>query len=111
MEIFGDNRLCRDRVQFIKDWVKEVVSANEKAQVNEGPVVRVDRMIKWVALGTGWLKLNTDGVSHGNPGLATAGEVLRNSEGEWCGGFMLNIGRCSAPLVELWGVYYGLYIA
>jgi len=27
-----------------------------------------------------------------------------------CGGFALNIGRCLAPLAELWGVYYGLYI-
>ncbi|KAG7647727.1 Ribonuclease H domain [Arabidopsis thaliana x Arabidopsis arenosa] len=26
-------------------------------------------------------------------------------------GFALNIGICSAPLAELWGVYYGLYIA
>lgn len=25
--------------------------------------------------------------------------------------FSLNIGICSAPLAELWGVYYGLYIA
>ena len=57
------------------------------------------------------MKLNTDGASHGNPGLASAGGVLRDGEGEWCGGFALNIGRCSAPLAELWGVYYGLVIA
>ncbi|KAG7568483.1 Ribonuclease H-like superfamily [Arabidopsis thaliana x Arabidopsis arenosa] len=55
--------------------------------------------------------MNTDGASKGNPGLATASGVLRNSDGEWCGGFALNIGRCSAPLAELWGVYYGLYTA
>ena len=36
---------------------------------------------------------------------------MRNRLGEWCGGFVLNIGRCSAPLTELWGVYYGLYLA
>ena len=29
----------------------------------------------------------------------------------WQGGFAFNIGICSAPLAELWGVYYGLCIA
>lgn len=29
----------------------------------------------------------------------------------WCGGFALNIGVCSTPLVEVRRVYYGLYIA
>lgn len=43
--------------------------------------------------------------------MATAGGVLRNGDGEWCGGFALNIGRCSAPIAERWGDYYGLYIA
>ena len=57
------------------------------------------------------MKLNTDGLSHGNPGPATAGGVLRNGEGELCGGFALNIGRCGALLAELWGVYYGLVVA
>ncbi|XP_019097453.1 PREDICTED: sugar transporter ERD6-like 17 [Camelina sativa] len=54
---------------------------------------------------------NTDGASHENPGLATAGGVLRDRMGQWCRGFALNIGICSAPLAELWGVYYGLHIA
>ncbi|KAG7556617.1 Ribonuclease H-like superfamily [Arabidopsis suecica] len=75
---------------------------------------RMERMIGWTKPSIGWYKLNTDGASHGNPGLATAGGVLRDSEGAWCGGFALNIGICSAPLAELWGgggVYYGLYTA
>ena len=57
------------------------------------------------------MKLNTDGASHGNPGPAAAGGALRNGEGEWCGGFAVNIGSCTAPLAELWGVYYGLVVA
>jgi len=57
------------------------------------------------------LKINTDGASRGNPGLATAGGVLQDNEGRWCGGFSLNIGRSSAPMAELWGAYYGLYLA
>ncbi|KAG7593458.1 Ribonuclease H domain [Arabidopsis thaliana x Arabidopsis arenosa] len=56
------------------------------------------------------MKLNTDGASKGNPGLAAAGRVLRDGDGRWCGGFAVNLGKCSTPLAELWGVYYGLYI-
>ncbi|KAG7548150.1 Ribonuclease H domain [Arabidopsis suecica] len=59
----------------------------------------------------GLAKINTYGASHGNLGFATAEGVLWHSDGKWCGGFALNIGRCSAPLAELWGVYYGLYLA
>lgn len=70
-----------------------------------------ERQIGWIPPTGGWLKLNTDGASRGNPGLATSGGVLRDEDGRWCGGFAVNIGRCSAPLAELWGVYYGLYVA
>ncbi|CAA7054658.1 unnamed protein product [Microthlaspi erraticum] len=77
-----------------------------KEQVN-----REEKLISWIPPLVSWTKLNTDGASHGNPGLATAGGVLRNGEGLWCGGFALKIGHCSAPMAELWGVYYGLVIA
>lgn len=36
---------------------------------------------------------------------------MKNGDGEWCGGFAVNIGSCSAQLAELWGIYYGLLIA
>ncbi|KAG7533081.1 Reverse transcriptase zinc-binding domain [Arabidopsis thaliana x Arabidopsis arenosa] len=71
----------------------------------------VERLIAWVYPRENWLKLNINGASHGNPGLASAGGVLQDSEGNWCGGFAVNLGICSAPLAELWGVYYGLFIA
>uniref|UniRef100_A0A2N9I267 RNase H type-1 domain-containing protein n=1 Tax=Fagus sylvatica TaxID=28930 RepID=A0A2N9I267_FAGSY len=38
--------------------------------------------IKWVAPPLGWFKLNTDGSSLGNPGLAGGGGVIRNHVGE-----------------------------
>ncbi|KAL9860860.1 putative ribonuclease H domain, reverse transcriptase zinc-binding domain-containing protein [Arabidopsis thaliana] len=109
--IFGEKRKCRDRVQFIKDVAKEVFVANARTTVLNGVPTRVERQIGWVAPSTDWYKVNTDGASRGNPGLATAGGVIRDGAGNWCGGFALNIGRCSAPLAELWGVYYGLYLA
>ncbi|KAG7615876.1 Ribonuclease H domain [Arabidopsis thaliana x Arabidopsis arenosa] len=109
--LFGVNGKCRDRVGFIKKLAKEVNDANVLGRGGQGPRVRVERMVKWEPPRSGWLKLNTDGASRGNPGRASAGGVLRDALGEWRGGFALNIGICSAPLAELWGVYYGLYIA
>ena len=46
------------------------------------------------------MKLNTDRASHGNPGSMTAGGVMRNGDGEWCGGFSLNRGICSVALAS-----------
>ena len=108
--VFGVVGKCRDRVKFIKDLAKEVITAHSLMAAKTKASTRVERQIAWTRPPEGWFKLNTDGASRGNPGLATAGGVLRNSDGEWCSGFALNIGICSAPLAELWGVYYGLYI-
>ncbi|KAL9293886.1 putative ribonuclease H domain, reverse transcriptase zinc-binding domain-containing protein [Arabidopsis thaliana] len=109
--VFGENRVCRDRVKFVKDIAAEVTKANVAFGGRAIAGARVERMIRWKEPSVGWFKLNTDGASRGNPGPATAGGVLRDENGIWCGGFALNIGRCSAPLAELWGVYYGLYMA
>lgn len=109
--VFGENGKCRDRVRFVKELAAEVTRANLLSTEQASKPARVERMIGWVPPTAGWVKLNTDGASRGNPGPATAGGVLRDGDGAWCGGFALNIGRCSAPLAELWGVYYGLYLA
>ncbi|CAA7045624.1 unnamed protein product [Microthlaspi erraticum] len=75
--LFGDNKLWSDRVKFVKDYAKEVQ------------------------------QLNMDGTSRRNPCLATAGGALRDSNGQWCGGFALNIGRCTAPMAEYGGCIMG----
>lgn len=109
--VFGVNGKCRDRVRFIKELATEVSQAFSVMRGAPTGVIRVERQIAWSPPSEGWIKLNTDGASRGNPGLASAGGVLRDGSGVWRGGFALNIGICSAPLAELWGVYYGLYIA
>ncbi|GAU11214.1 hypothetical protein TSUD_342040 [Trifolium subterraneum] len=43
--------------------------------------------------------------------VASCGGILRNSNGQWLGGFSKNLGRCNAYLAELWGVYEGLRLA
>ncbi|CAA7040260.1 unnamed protein product [Microthlaspi erraticum] len=108
--IFGDNRLWKDRVKFVKEYAREVHQVMLRSD-NRRVVTREERLISWLPPLVTWMKLNTDGASRGNPGLATAGGVIRDGDGQWHGGFSLNIGRCTAPMAELWGVYYGLCIA
>ena len=109
--VFGETGKCRDRVQFVKDKTQEVIKANNNQRHKQVIGARMERQITWTRPMSGWCKLNTDGASKGNPGLAAAGGVIRDENGRWKGGFAINIGICSAPLAELWGVYYGLCIA
>lgn len=112
INVFKGTGKCRDRVQFVRDQAKEATLAHAvKSARGLAAGCRVEKQIKWLRPDVGWVKLNTDGASRGNPGEATAGGVLRDENASWRRGFALNIGVCSAPLAELWGVYYGLLMA
>ena len=43
--------------------------------------------------------------------LASAGGVIRDSNGKWLGGFAFNIRSCSITDAELWGIHEGLLLA
>ena len=58
-----------------------------------------------------WVKLNTDGSSLGNPGLAGGGGVIHDIEGAWIMGFVRNIGITSRYIAELWALRDGFYSA
>lgn len=81
--VFGENGKCRDRVRFVKDVSKDMHQAYASSTMGNQEVVRMTRQIAWVPPSGDWVKLNTDGASHGNPGLATAGGILRDGEGTW----------------------------
>ncbi|PKI41804.1 hypothetical protein CRG98_037804 [Punica granatum] len=61
--------------------------------------------------GTGWVKVNTDGSSRGNSGLAGAGGVIRGEDGQWIEGFAHNVGFATSVIAELWGALIGLQYA
>ena len=79
-------------MRFIKDLAAEVSLATEREKELRPSTARVNMQIRWMAPMEGWYKLNTDGASRGNPGLASAGGVLRNSAREWCGVLRLILG-------------------
>ena len=43
----------------------------------------------------GWVKINTDGASKGNPGDAGCGGLIRDEEGRWLVGFTKHIDICN----------------
>jgi ribonuclease HI len=67
--------------------------------------------IKWVVPPLGWFKLNTDGSSLGNPGLAGGGGVIRNHVGDWVGGFSRAFGITTSVQAELRALKDGLNLA
>ncbi|KAK1412939.1 hypothetical protein QVD17_34560 [Tagetes erecta] len=64
--------------------------------------------VNWNHPKSGWLKLNTDGSSLGNPGASSYGGVIRNDCGEWVLGYVGNIGFDTSLASEIWGITMGL---
>lgn len=44
---------------------------------------KVARRVRWEKPNNGWVRLNSDGYSLGNPGPASSGGLIRNDTGEW----------------------------
>lgn len=57
------------------------------------------------------MKLNIDGASKGNPGLASAGGLFRDCAGNWLRGFAFHIGIDTSVGAELWAQRSGLELA
>ena len=73
--------------------------------------IKIPRIIKWNTQPEPFIKLNIDGNSLGNPGLASASELLRNSSGDWISIFSLHMGITSNNIAELGAVHQGLLLA
>jgi ribonuclease HI len=74
----------------------------------KNPKITQSITIKWLLPPSGWAKLNTDGASSGNPGIAGGGGVLRDCRGAWVRGFSRSIGFASSVQAELRALLDGL---
>uniref|UniRef100_A0A7N2LJL1 RNase H type-1 domain-containing protein n=1 Tax=Quercus lobata TaxID=97700 RepID=A0A7N2LJL1_QUELO len=63
---------------------------------------RTKIQVRWLPPPINWLKLNSDGSSMGNPGLAGGGGLIRNEIGEWVKGYARATGCASSVAAELW---------
>uniref|UniRef100_A0A2N9HP80 Reverse transcriptase domain-containing protein n=1 Tax=Fagus sylvatica TaxID=28930 RepID=A0A2N9HP80_FAGSY len=73
--------------------------------------LRVPTPVKWKPPDLGWAKLNTDGASLGNPGIAGGGGLIRDPDGSWVGGFARAIGYTTSVQAELRALKDGLLLA
>lgn len=56
--------------------------------------------IKWLTPKPGFIKLNIDGCSKGNPGPSGAGGIIRNEQGQMIIAFAMPLGNMSNNLAE-----------
>lgn len=58
-----------------------------------------------------WVKIITDGASKGNPGMAAAGEILRNNSSNLVGAFVELLGNQTSVFSEAKSILLGLRFA
>lgn len=68
-------------------------------------------LVGWNPPSDGWFKVNTDGASKGNLGMASTGGLIRDSNGNWIPRFAHKVGHASSYTAELWAIMLGLHIA
>ncbi|XP_056697578.1 uncharacterized protein [Spinacia oleracea] len=102
-----------DQITFIMGQVGNITQAMRKVDLMMGKRKRQreEIYVRWIAPREGWVKLNTDGASKGNPGRAGCGGVIRGNGGEIFDVYASNCGTCSSTKAELLGVVRGLAIA
>ncbi|KAL0286327.1 UNVERIFIED_CONTAM: putative ribonuclease H protein [Sesamum angustifolium] len=68
-------------------------------------------IVRWRAPSPSWFKLNTDGSSLGNPGLAGAAGIIRDSAGHVHLAYQFALGTRTSVLTELTAVWRGMELA
>ncbi|XP_075649824.1 uncharacterized protein LOC142620320 [Castanea sativa] len=70
--------------------------------------IRNKIQVKWIPPSSNWFKLNSNGSSMGNPGLAGGGGIIRNKNGEWVEGYARAIGITTSVAAKLWALRDGI---
>ena len=91
-----------------KDILLRALEYHVYASPTKDVVTKVCKPVCWSKPASGWVKLNTDGSSLGNPGLAGGGDLIRDKEGKWITGFARKIGKTTSFIAELWALCDGL---
>jgi ribonuclease HI len=104
----GFNRPYNPHV-VIKNYVRDYDIAKRA-----GGIVQVRNIlcqhIGWKLPELDWIVVNTDGARTSAGSCGCAG-VVRDSSGEWLGGYARALGDCSNIITELWGILKGLRLA
>ncbi|MBA0665115.1 hypothetical protein Goklo_005024 [Gossypium klotzschianum] len=66
---------------------------------------------QWACPTRGWVKLNMDGAVSRNSSFASIGRVFRCADGQWLGGFSVQLGNVSIFKIEVRALLEGLLIS
>jgi len=91
--------------------IRKALARIGATSVNSSTHPRTETFIQWVIPLEGWIKLNLDGASCGNPGLARDGGAFGCPIRNWLLNFSVNLDVCSSVKAELLGLLYGLRMA
>lgn len=81
---------------------------NKWRELTAGHTVAPVEPITWYPPPRGWVKLNSDGVSKGNPGPAGGAGIFRDSVGQFLHAYTFKSGFCDAFKAELLATLHGL---
>ncbi|CAL8115581.1 unnamed protein product [Prunus armeniaca] len=90
--------------KVVSEWLKACPNSISKR-------TQVQVMLAWEPPMNGVFKLNVDGSRKGGIGCIGAGGIIRDSFGDWMGGFAVNLGIGQTLDAELWGLFFGLKLA
>lgn len=75
------------------------------------PCTFLPKIVEWTKPSIGWVKLNTDGASLGNPGIAGAGGLLRDHKGQLIFAFKEPLGHSTNTMAEPKALHRGLLLS
>jgi ribonuclease HI len=90
-------------MQYISEW-QEATKKTDHSSLSSVC------FLSWKKPTFGFHKLNVDG-TRSLDGRIGAGGIIRDCNGNWCNGFMRNIGKGEVLHAEAWGLFSGLQIA
>ena len=95
-------------------FVRGILDSKVLSSMGVIPVLKrlsAPRIVLWHPPLIPWLKLNTDGFSKGNPGLAGCGGVFRDNFRRFSGGYCQDLGTQTVFFAELMAVILGVEFA
>ncbi|KAL0349861.1 UNVERIFIED_CONTAM: hypothetical protein Sradi_4135300 [Sesamum radiatum] len=92
-------------------WKEDLHQAVVMGFIFRQQVPRAPSIVRWHAPSPSWFKLNTDGSSLGNPSLAGATGIIRDSAGHVHLAYQFTLGTGTSVLAELTAVWRGMELA
>lgn len=100
------------KIAWIRSQVAEVITAFEKGPNRLHSINSYKwEMCRWSRPEEDRIKVNFDGSVDLASGKASCGGVIRDSQGEWKGGFLCNIGACPPLQAEAWALFRSIQLA